>query len=219
MKENPWLRVPAEEYEAHMNLPAVGQLACLNTIFAEVYARYAPASLVVPGCATGNGFEHIDPALTQQVVGIDINGAYLDILRARFPGLAPALRLIQGPVESCSLAESSFDLVHAGLIFEYVEPGPAVEKFSEWLAGGGVLSVVLQLPAPSGRSVSDSDIESVKLLEPVIELVPPQRLESLAAAHGLEKLESGTVTLPKGKAFYTGLFRKQQSTSGGKECL
>jgi hypothetical protein len=30
---------------------------------------------VVLGCATGNGFEHIDPLVTRRVVEIDINPA------------------------------------------------------------------------------------------------------------------------------------------------
>jgi SAM-dependent methyltransferase len=206
--DNPWLRVPAADYEEHMNLPEVNQLATLSTIFAEIYARFKPASLAVPGCATGNGFEHIDPAVTRSVIGIDINGEYLDIARKRFPRLATVLTLIQAPIESCFLAESSIELVHAGLIFEYIDPGTGLERIAAWLAPDGVFSVVLQLPCASGGAVTDTRVSSVKILEPVIALVPPYKLESLAAIRGLHTIESDTVALPGGKRFYVGIFRK-----------
>lgn len=206
---NPWLLVPASDYEEHMNLPEVNQLAPLSAIFADMYARFKPGSLAVLGCATGNGFEHIDPAATRRVIGIDINAEYLDLARERFPRLAPVLTLIQAPIETCSLPESSLDLVHAGLIFEYIQPGPALRQIAVWLSPGGILSAVLQLPCPSGGTVSATSVASVKILEPVIRLVPPESLESLAAPQGLLKIESRIIALPGGKSFYVGIFRKR----------
>ena len=58
---NPWLTIPAEDYEAHMASPEVGQLQVLNQLFKMVLEEHRPESLAVLGCSTGNGFEHIDP--------------------------------------------------------------------------------------------------------------------------------------------------------------
>jgi len=64
---NPWLGIPAADYEAHMALPEVGQARALAALFASALEEYAPESLAVPGCATGNGFEHIDASKTRRV--------------------------------------------------------------------------------------------------------------------------------------------------------
>lgn len=209
--DNPWLLVPAVDYEEHMNLPEVNQLAPLSALFAGIYRRFKPVSLAVLGCATGNGFEHIDPTVTRRVIGIDINGEYLGVASDRFPALEPVLELIQAPIESCVLKESSLDLVHAALIFEYLEPEPALAHIAEWLSPEGIFSAVLQLPCASGGTVSDTKVASVKILEPVIKLVSPGELESLAAQQGLQKIESKTVALPGRKSFYAGIFRKTGS--------
>lgn len=81
--ENPWLDIPLDDYEGHMSSPAVAQLQALNELFAAVLASLRPKSLVVFGCAAGNGFEHIDPCVTERVVGVDINPAYLQALKER----------------------------------------------------------------------------------------------------------------------------------------
>jgi SAM-dependent methyltransferase len=79
---NPWLTVPASDYEGHMT--AAGQLPALSAIFRGVYLEQRPRRVTVLGCATGNGFEHIDPAMTEEVIGVDINAAYLEVARKRF---------------------------------------------------------------------------------------------------------------------------------------
>ena len=75
--KNPWLSIPIDDYEGHMGSPAVAQLQPLSELFAGVLASSRPKSLAVFGCAAGNGFEHIDPSITERVVGVDINPAYL----------------------------------------------------------------------------------------------------------------------------------------------
>ena len=72
-----------------MALPEVAQTQALNKLMASVLKEYTPQSLAVIGCTTGNGFEHIDHAYTHRVVGIDINGAYLSVLKSRFAGKIP----------------------------------------------------------------------------------------------------------------------------------
>ena len=74
---NPWLRIPAPDYEAHM--AEIGQSAALRDIFLQAYADVRPRRLLVLGCTTGRDFEVVDPAVTEKSVGADVNREYLDI--------------------------------------------------------------------------------------------------------------------------------------------
>jgi ubiquinone/menaquinone biosynthesis C-methylase UbiE len=96
--KNPWLQIPASDYEAHMALPEVAQAQALSKLMASALVQYTPASLAVIGCTTGNGFEHINTAYTHRVVGIDINPAYLEILETRFGERIPGLELVEADV-------------------------------------------------------------------------------------------------------------------------
>lgn len=60
-----------------MASPGVKQLQFLNRVFQELIQTHRPVAIAVPGCSTGNGFEHIDLQITRRVVGIDIHPEYL----------------------------------------------------------------------------------------------------------------------------------------------
>ena len=96
---NPWTVVPAADYERHMGPEGVDQLAPLAAIFQEVYLAAQPDRLLVLGCSTGNGLEHVDPAVTKRVVGVDVNLQYLGGARQRCFHLGPRVELF------CSEAE------------------------------------------------------------------------------------------------------------------
>jgi len=53
---NPWLQIPAEDYEGHLSVPNVDQLQMLNKIFANVLNEVPPQSIAALGCTTGNKF-------------------------------------------------------------------------------------------------------------------------------------------------------------------
>ena len=95
---NPWLQIPASDYEDHMSLPEVAQAQALNKLMASALKEYTPASIAVIGCTTGNGFEHIDAAHTRRVVGVDINPVYLGMLEKRFAGRIFDLELVEADV-------------------------------------------------------------------------------------------------------------------------
>src|SRR5574337_327833 len=156
---SPWLSIPASDYEAHMSSSAVGQLQYLNGIFRELLVELQPNSVAVLGCATGNGFEHIQPA-TRAVIGVDINPTYLDILRSRFGNRLPGLELVCADIEGCTLESRSLDLIHCALVLEYVNPVIAIEKAAGWLRPGGALSVVLQLPFAGSGPVTETPYTS-----------------------------------------------------------
>jgi hypothetical protein len=50
---NPWLKIPLEDYEGHMAMPDVGQAKMLANEFEELLITYAPTSAALIGCAGG----------------------------------------------------------------------------------------------------------------------------------------------------------------------
>lgn len=199
---NPWLTVPAGEYEAHMASPEVGQLPVLAELLRADLARYRPSTLAVLGCATGNGFEHIDPGVTTRVVGIDINPEYIGIARERHAQRLPRLQLIHGDVVSADFPACSFDLVHAALVFEYVDAARVLPRVARWLRPGGVLTVVLQGPSASAPPVTPTPWRSLEALSPILRLVDPLAFGRIAAASGLVPRDAARVGLPAGKSFH-----------------
>lgn len=207
---NPWLGIPACDYEAHMGAPEVDQLAALNRIFAEIYAEVLPQRLLVLGCTTGNGFEHIDPGLTRRVVGIDINPEYLEVAGTRFGRDLPGLELVRECAERCEFEGNAFEMVHAALFFEYMPPGPVLEKIARWLAPGGILAAVLQLPSPEQEAVSPTVVTSIRSLARIMRLLPPDRLREQALLAGLRPVRSWEHPLKSGKRFHVGLFTRER---------
>jgi len=204
---NPWLSIPAADYEAHMGPSGAQQLEFLSEELKMVLDEFLPESVAVLGCATGNGFEHIRNDVTRSLVGIDINPEYVNVARRRFSESIPGLQLLNYDLSDIELEPRSLDLVSCGLFFEHTDPSMVLEKVVQWLKPGGVLATVLQLPIETGESVSDTGIESVKVLEPFAELVSPMRLTELAESTGFRLLSNKTVTLATGKSFRVLVYR------------
>jgi len=206
--QNPWLQISAEDYERHMSDEKVGQLQALNQIFKDILNEYSPESLCVLGCTTGNGFEHIKTKTTNSVVGIDINEEYLRILKERFGEVIPEMVLICSDLNDLDLPPNSFDMIHAALLFEYVDVEITLSKISKWLKGNGVLSVVLQLPNDKSSPVSETQYQSLKLLSPILNLVNPDSFRLAAKKSGLKEIKNFEYDLKTGKKFFVGCFRK-----------
>ncbi len=204
---NPWLAIPAADYEGHMGPEGADQLAPLGEIFGQVYRSVRPARLALLGCATGNGLEHIDPSLTLRVVGVDLNIQYVALARQRFRSLGSRLELFCGDVLSAALEPGGFDWVHAALLFEYVPPLALAPRIAEWLAPGGICSTVLQLPDGEG-AVSLTRFESVRRLAAVMRLVPPAELAGAFEREGMRRAGAWEVPLKGGKRFRVGIFRR-----------
>ena len=207
MADNPWLAIPAADYEGHMGPDGVDQLAPLRAIFADAYARIRPARVAFLGCGTGNGLDVVDPAVTQRFAGVDLNPDYLALARQRHPRLAPIATWIGTSVERCDLEAAGFDLIHAALLFEYVQPSAIVPRIAGWLAPGGVFSVVLQLPGGDGR-ISDTGFASLQTLAGLMRLVAPDDLAALATRAGLVARSSQRIDIARGKALWAATFRR-----------
>ncbi len=206
---NPWLTIRAEDYERHMADPQVRQTEFLNGVFKGLLRSHPARRLLVVGCSTGNGFEHMDFHAVERVVAVDINPEYLAILRGRFGEHLDKIETICADINDCDRPDGEFDLVHCALIFEYVNADSTVRQLSRWLAPGGIMSVVLQLDDSAHEAVTDTAYQSLKHLEGFMKLVESERFDAIAAANGFEIIERRTRRLDSGKEFYVALFKKQ----------
>jgi SAM-dependent methyltransferase len=205
-QENPWLRIPATDYEGHMGPEIADQLSTLSQLFHEAYQRFQPATVAILGCATGNGLQHIDPELTSRVIALDLNPDFLEITRERHSEvLGATLEFCCTPVEQWQQEASSVDLIWAALLFEYGPPGPMLQRIARALRPDGRLSAVLQLPATT-PAVTPTPYTSLNQLGEIMRLVQPEELQAKANEHGLELREAREQPLPTGKRFWVGLF-------------
>jgi SAM-dependent methyltransferase len=204
--DNPWLNIPASDYEGHMRLPEVDQLSFFGDMLKEALDKYDSRSFAYLGCATGNGLEYIRNDKTHKVTAIDINPEYQSILRNRYQHKIPNLEIIETDLNDYQGNGQRYDLIFAGLLFEYLAPGPLLKKISTWLENAGVMVVVLQLPDKHVKKVSDTPYSSLKLLDPVMNLVSDQNFKLMAKERGMEELEGKRLILESGKSFYVGVF-------------
>ena len=211
--KNPWLQIPASDYEAHMALPEVAQAQVLSKLMASALREYTPTSIAVIGCSTGNGFEHIDSAHSRRVVGIDINPYYLKILKTRFGDKILSLELLEGDITAEDFRINPVSMVFAGLVFEYVDVSVALRAIARCLTPGGILLSVLQLPSTDSTPVTSTCYKSLELLKPIMNLVAPTEFSSMCGSVGLKKIKSDTIPLKKGKAFFVGFYRKNAEPS------
>jgi SAM-dependent methyltransferase len=208
IRVNPWLKIPAFEYEGHMNDPDVDQLSFLSGFFRDSLKNFDCTSVAVLGAATGNGFEHVKNDKTKRITAVDINNEYLNILKHRYGNKIAGLEIVNDDIEFLDLAQSSFTLIFAALIFEYLKPGFAIQKISKWLNFGGVCVVVLQLPGTGEKKITKTLFKSLELLDPIMNLVNPEEFKEEAKATGLKLIQERELTLPGGKSFYTGCFER-----------
>jgi len=209
---NPWLNIAVDDYVGHMASPDVGQHQVLNRLFGEILRTVSPRNVLVLGCSTGNGFEHIDPAVTSRVVGVDINPQYLERLVERFRNRTVSLELRCTDLCQYAFEAAAFDLVHAALVFEYIEWSRLVPRIAETLTFDGVVSVVLQIPSQVSPAVTPTRFTSLRALESVFRFVAPDGLIAEAAACGLPLEWRRCEQLNAGKAFAVLGFRKVRST-------
>ena len=164
--------------------------------------------MLVCGCSTGNGLEHIDPGFTDRLVGLDINPDYIRIAGERHGRRLPFLELYCTDIEDLTFVRHSFDLIVASLFFEYVIPARVLPKLAQWLRPGGQLAVTLQLPSPGNEPVTPTPFRSLRRLTPIMKLIPPEQIKNICLRLGLNCTNEAEIELPTGKTFYCAYFRR-----------
>ena len=203
---NPWLRIPAADYEGHMSSPNVAQQYFLARTFKHSLENYDCSTIALLGCTTGSGLEYVKKGATRRVTAIDINPEYLNVLRERYEGSVPGLEILEADLETCTLDNQAYTLIFAGLVFEYIEPRILLPKIAAWLSLDGRLISILQLPSKHSAKVSKTPYTSLKALESIMKLVSPRQFKIIASDAGLRELEARTVTLESGKPFFIGTY-------------
>lgn len=211
--ESPWLGIPADEYEGHMK--AIGQSAALREIFARVVAEARPRRVAVLGCGVGEDLALLDPDRLEGAAGVDVNPRYLELARARLPELAPRLTLVCGDVLDVTLPDAGhYDLIHAALLLEHVEPLPLLRRIEAWLGPSGVCSLVTQEPAAAQLAVTETPFASLRALAPHMRVRAAGEIAALADEAGFALGARRAVKLPTGKTLVSSLFDKARKTLG-----
>jgi ubiquinone/menaquinone biosynthesis C-methylase UbiE len=190
-----------------MDSPQVGQLQMLNRLLERVLLEKQPGSAAVLGCATGNGFEHFNPAVTKRILGLDINPAYLQLARERYAQGDLSLEFVCADIQSDWSGGCLFDLIHAALVFEYVQVEKTLTVIYRALKPAGMLSVVLQMPAPQLPAVSKTRFTSLEKLAPILHLHEQGEFVELARNAGFRETHAERISMPGGKQFYFGYFK------------
>ncbi len=204
---NPWKNIPAEDYEAHMGNPMVGQLQALTGITQEALKKYLPPRFMMLGCCTGNGFEHVNPEITKQVVGVDINPDYLKTARKRYGSGIPGLQLFCLDLNRDALPLMEADLVMGGLILEYVNLEKTAEALQQIIPSGGTAVFVIQ-QSEGSSFVSDTRIKSLEILTTISRELDPQEVQRVFEEYRFLLQELQEIAIPGNKKFIRLVFEK-----------
>lgn len=201
MMHNPWLEIPEADYVGHMESALVGQRPVLRRLFREILELRRPQHVLLLGSTDGNGLEFVDGEVTSRVSCVDINPVYLDILRLRFPEPDFALDLHCADLLEHTFEPASFDLVHAALVFEYLDWRTLLPRLVEALRPNGTLSLILQRPSATAPAVTATPFTSLRRLETLFNFVEGDALARQAATLGLTLEDRRVAPLPGGKSF------------------
>lgn len=205
--ENPWLNIPLNDYEGHMDMPSVGQADMLAAGCANLVKTCRPVSAAILGCAGGNGFEQAVSGGVKRLVGVDINPAYIADAEIRYRDRIENLELYCADLSGHMPPIVPVDLVYGALVFEYVDIARALQNIKALCLPNGVFASLLQLPAEGKASVTPSPFNSLLTLGSIMQLVPPDEFQSAAEAAGFGFVSRKVISLDTGKQFCLQIFR------------
>jgi SAM-dependent methyltransferase len=198
--DNPWLKVPAADYETHMDHESVRQGEMIREHLAECMKRFEPKSLLYLGACLGNGLDGAHACRLEDILAVDINPEYLRVLRERFKTLQ-ALR-----TEQCSFPEDfkdpgCFELAYSALFFEYVHLESTLRSIAAHLTPGGRLVSLLQQPSEQGQ-MTRTGVTSLEVILPIMSLHAPEEFRAAADCVGMYRcLSTRHMESPCGKPF------------------
>lgn len=194
---NPWEEISLEDYEGHMRLPSVGQLQAMDRMMADQLAAFPARSVMILGVAGGNGLGHVPEGRFERLYGVDVNAAYLEETRRRFPRLAGCLECIRADLLTEAETLPPADLVIANLLVEYIGYG----CFQRVLCRVRPRFVSCAIQADEGDGwVSDSPyLHAFDGLEQVHRPIEAETLRRAVEPLGYSMAKTVTDSLPNGK--------------------
>lgn len=196
---NPWEEISLSDYESHMKLDSVRQLQAMNALMKGQLDAYPVSSVMILGIAGGNGLEHIAKERFSKVYGIDINAAYLEEARRRYPALEGVLDCRCIDLISGTELLPHAGLVIANLLIEYI----GYEGFQRVIQAVGpqYVSCIIQINL-EGNWVSDSPYLHVfDGLDQVHCQMDGQELIGRMSEIGYRAIKTLEYPLPNGKKF------------------
>ncbi len=209
LKTNPWKEIPLNDYEKHMADNSVGQLKLLNYLTKKYLDKIKPHTCLFLGVAGGNGLEHIDNKVTENVIGIDINQDYLDETRRRYDKQIKTLQLINFDIGAGATEICKADAVWAALIMEYTGISDCLQFADRNLLLGGHFVVSIQINNGL-KAVSLTAVESIKKAGEIFSQVDPEELVTKITATGFLLIDNEVNMLPNGKSIGTFHFTKDK---------
>ncbi len=209
-KTNAWNRIPLEDYEQHMQHENVAQAQLLNNLTNKYLQKHNPESALFLGISGGNGLEHIDINTTKTVYGIDVNKSYLEETKKRFGEKIKQLVLVNADISNSNESFLRADFVWAALIFEYID----IQKGFEFIANniGESAKLIITIQSNNGnQSVSQTGVESIKLVKETFKIVDKDNLQVNALTIGFDLIGSEENILPNGKSFLTYEFGRDKN--------
>ncbi len=198
--KNPWLSISYDDYEGHMNDPAVKQLDVLREITRNILGSFQPEKFAIIGCSAGNGLEYIDNNVTKEVHAIDINPDYLEVTRKRYGGKIDGLKLHELDITQDNIDIKDINLVLAALILEYVDIYLIIPKLSKIIASNGYLIIVIQ--KNSGiEAITPTQFKSLKKLESLSQEIDEKELISVLEINNLKLEHRKRKVLNENKSF------------------
>lgn len=202
---NPWLQIPWQDYENHMQ--EVGQLQALSEITRESLQEYQPRSFALLGCATGNGLEHVNPVVTSGIYAVDINPEFLTLTNQRFAPSLPDLQTRCMDVEKQKPDFSGINLMFCGLLLEYVNPEITLQNIVPTLAPGGTLIMILQ-QSTQDNFVSKTRYKSLESLSSIAQVTQENEIHALCLQLNLHLHNRRILPLQNSKSFCILHYRK-----------
>lgn len=198
MHRNPWLDIPHADYDQHML--TIGQAQVINDLTRRLLLKYTPTRFGLLGCATGNGLEHVDVKVTEQVFAIDINPEYLRVLSDKYQAKLPGLEILELDINTAELPVISVDLWLLALILEYVDPAVVLPKIRSTLSPQGIVVLVIQ-QTTSAAFVTPTAFQSLRALRVLSKEWTLPALINILRNSGLNISELQTIILSSEKSF------------------
>ena len=211
--KNPWCAIPLSDYEAHMDLPTVGQAALIADEFARVLDCYEPSSVSVLGCAGGNGLDRVAGTTVRRLVAVDINPDYVATTLTRYRQRVDGLEVIVADVQTDAQVFEPVGLVYAALLFEHVDLPRSLRFVRRHCQPDGIFAALLQLPSADIAEVTPSPYVSLRQLSTSMRLVPAAQFHQQASNAGFVPISSKPIAATGGKSFTLEIFQLKRTSA------